>query len=575
MLVDTSSSAGTQVSRLTGDNMGGWYVSYAVAGRQGTVHLTAGDAISDGLYEGQFGDLYVQLGFDEAFDHFDIVNVFADYDGDEISGSYIHGDPTAAAALPSGTAVYRGTLKSPSGRRYFDSNRGHLAYDQVWGDVTLTANFTSDALTGTIDNIRIKVHGPSRTQSRPDTRLTFSGALSESAFAARVAGTGYFSGFTGDVTGSLYGPGAEEAGGVVTAQAGPNNVFLAPFGADQAERPAPPAPDAATVNAAIAQHPDLVLDALAAAARSTPNFGSVAQSSNRNAYRGTTDRVTTTFDGAGLSVNVARPDRPDLRFGASGVAGDAARHALTTTGNTVTLARLHVLPARSSTRPSAAEYLALGTWAHLTGNPYSLRFHGVEIGTFADVSDAVPPVVTGWGGRWAYNGDATGIYAVRYGTGYEDIPRGSFEHGSFAAPVRLTATFDIGAGDTPGGAIGGCIGCGEQVALDGLFVDAETDEEKPVKVRSSNFAMWFPEVGFNEKGEFTGEWLAVQTPYFSSGGQGVYTAGLGTWGGVLFGRNNHPFTKEFPARVMGTFGAEHELPDGTRGGVLGSFLRRD
>ena len=289
---------------------------------------------------------------------------------------------------------------------------------------------------------------------------------------------------------------------------------------------------------------------------------------NRNFSRGTADRVTTRFDGARLSVDVARPDRPDLRFHASGVAGNSARQTLTTSGNTVTLARLRVLPAWGSTQPSPAEYLALGTWAHLTGNPDSLQFHRVEIGTFADVSDAVPPV-THWGGRWAYTGDATGSYAVRYGTGYEDIPRGSFEHGSFAAPVRLTATFN--AAGSPGGSIGGCVGCGEQVALDGLFVDAETDEEKPVKVRSSDFAVWFPAAGFNEKGEFASEWLAVETPYFSRGTQGQYVTELGTWGGVLFGRTNAPFADGFPARVMGTFGAEHELPDGTRGGVLGSF----
>ena len=564
-LVNTTSNAQTPVAKLSlsSDNMGGWRVAYSIAGQQGNVHLTADDADSYGRYEDQFGDLYIHLEFDEEFDYFDIVRIFADYDGDEVAGSYIFGDSTIPASLPSGTAVYRGTLKSPSGRTYFDSNRGHLAYDQIWGDIVLTADFARDAISGTINNIRIKVHGPSRTQTRPDTELTFAGTTSDSGFAASVNGSGYFSGFTGDIAGSFYGPDGSEAGGVVTAQAGPNDVFLASFGADETEPPTLPTLDASTVNAALTQHSDLVLDAVAAAARSGPSFGSVAQSSNTNDLAGTADRVTTTYDGGRLSVKVARSNRPDLQFGTSGFPG--ATRTLASTKNTVTISWLELTPfSPHLTRPSPTDYRAFGTWAHLIGNPDTLQFDHIEIGTFADISDAVLPTTIP-GGIATYTGSAAGIYAVRYGTGYKEISRGSFEHGSFEGEARLRATFNVEAG----GRIEGCIGCGERVTLNGLFVDADTGEEETVKVRSTNFAIWFPEVGFDESGEFSGNFLAVQTPYFSRGGQGSYVSGLGTWGGAFSGRRNR--FPNVPSHVHGTFGAEAELPDGTRGGVLGSF----
>lgn len=576
-LVDPNRNSGGRVTNVTSDNMGGWHVSFLIGGRQGSLHLTSEHADpSSRQWENQFGDLYVNLGFAHDFDHFDIVRVFADYDGDEISGAYIHGDPTPAVDMPLGTAAYTGSLRFPSFHTYFDTGQEEPWHASVSGDITLTIDFADNGLTGSVDNVRIDPRGPAPRQAHPGTEFTISGGtIVQNAFSARAVGSGYFSGFTGDVTGAFYGPDADEAGGVITAQRGPNDVFAAPFGTNQTELSVPYVPDTAAVTTALARHSDLVLDALAAAARSTPSFGSVAQSSNTRILQGTADRVTTTFDGDRLSVDVARPNRPDLRFGVSGFSGATFGRTLTTTDSSATLSWLHVRPAdsASSTQASAADYLALGSWAHLTGDLDTLRIDRVEIGTFADVADAVPPISHA-GGRATYTGTAAGVYAVRYGSGYDDIPRGSFEQGTFEGPARLTATFNAGVDDPPGGSIGGCIGCGGQVAIDGVYENADTGKVETVKIRSRDFAIAFLPVAFNERGEFTGEYLAVDTPYFSRGSVDTdqYAGGVGTWGGVLYGRNRSPvFGHGFPGWVKGTFGAEAELSDGTRGGILGSF----
>ena len=566
-LVDTSSNSGTRVTNLTSDNMGGWYVSFLVNGRPGSVHLTAEHAHPSGRdWNHQFGDLYVQLGF-IPFEHFDIVRVFASYDGDEVAGAYLYGDPTPSAGMPPGTAVYTGTLRRFSTHSYFDAAREQVTYTEVGGDITLTADFANDTFTGIVDNIVIDadLSGRTRWDARPDTAFAVSsGTISESVFSGRVAGTGYFSGFTGDIVGAFYGPDADEAGGVITAQSGSTDLFRGAFSADRTDLSTSPGLDLDTVNSAIGRNNAVLLDALALAARSTPNFGSVTQSSNRDPFRTTTDRVTTSFDGSTLIVNVDRADRPDLRFGAAGRSAGWPRRPIVERDDTVTVAILDVEPANAT----ALDYLAFGTWIHVTGNVDNRIILRSEVGSFVDVPDHVVAVTTWSNGGATYTGSATGVYAVRYGTDDEDIPEGSYEYGSYAGEAKLTARFTTGVG----GSIEGCFGCGTPVTIDGVFFDADTREEMDVDLRSSDYAMYFSRVGFDETGKFTGNFMAVQTPNFSVGSETLFQ-NIGTWGGAFYGESDF-LGGAFPGRVVGTFGAEAETPGGTRGGFLGSFWGR-
>lgn len=157
------------------------------------------------------------------------------YDGDISDGLYLHGDPTGVGSLPAGSAVYAGTM---SGYRYFIDpcciapNPADRApeYERVFGDVTLTANFASGSLTGSVGNIRTRPRtGP--LESHAGAQFTFAGgSIDQNSFTADVTGTGYAGGFVGDLEGAFYGAGAEEAGGVISASRGQNDVFLGHIG---------------------------------------------------------------------------------------------------------------------------------------------------------------------------------------------------------------------------------------------------------------------------------------------------------------------------------------------------------
>ena len=467
--------------------------------------------------------------------------------------------------------MYNGALNWPSGRNYYDSSRGHLAYDQVWGDITLTADFSRDVLTGLVDNIRVKVHGPSVTQSRPDTQLSIaSGTISESSFLADVVGSGYFEGYTGDVIGAFYGSGAEESGGVITAQGGPNDVFLASFGSERTGTSYLPDVDAGTVNSAMVRHSALLLEAMAIAAQATPNFGSVTQSSNtRDFFRGgTTDRVSTRFDGNQLSVRVARTDRADLHFKASGFSGDGTRRTRSTTGDGLSIAFLRVASTDPTTHPSSTDYLSFGTWLHLTGDLDTLRFNAAEVGSFADLSDQIVGSTSWASGGATYKGTARGIYGILYGTGIDDIALGSHEIGTFKGHAQLNARFTSASG----GSIEGCFGCGRPVDIDGVFVDSSTNEEEDIDISSTAFSVAFPETEFDETGKFTGNLISVRTPHVSLPG-GDSFANIGSYGGAFYGQSRF-LSGAFPGNVVGTFGAEGTTAGGTRAAILGSFSGR-
>ena len=236
---DAGSRLTHRITDISSNSLGGWNVLYVLGGRPGSVHLSNADRTSTNQYVKDVGDLHLNLSFDtDSFDFFDVVSIFMNFDGDISNGRYIRGTPTGADANLSGSAVYSGMM---SGYRYYidpsrlapnPADRGP-EYEEIFGDLTLSVNFDSTVVTGSVDNVRIRPRGGA-LETHPGTHFSFSnGSIDQGSFTADFVGSGAVNGFSGDVVGAFYGPGADEVGGVVTASRGPNDAFLGHIGADR------------------------------------------------------------------------------------------------------------------------------------------------------------------------------------------------------------------------------------------------------------------------------------------------------------------------------------------------------
>ena len=154
-------------------------------------------------------------------------------------GYFVFGYQTPLAGLPSsGTATYSGT-GNVSGLVVSPGQTGGAVLAGLRGDASLSANFTSGAVTGALTNMIATGQG---AQSVWNT-VSISGALSGSNFSGTTAatsapGTTYAltGAATGNVTGALYGPTANEAAAVWTLSDGTRSA-VGVFGAPQTTAP--------------------------------------------------------------------------------------------------------------------------------------------------------------------------------------------------------------------------------------------------------------------------------------------------------------------------------------------------
>ena len=226
--VSLSDRAG--VTGVQRDGVGGFHVTYTVGGTEQAVHLEATDLAS---YPGAPYSYHERVGnhsyflwdvtrsfyTDPEFDHFNAngwaVTDWADegYDfgaSTSLSGYLVHGTPTAASDLPTGTASYSGRAFAqllPS------DDTASSARTSTRGRLTLNADFGASTIGGMIDQFEIRPPGQSSYTSVSSNNVTelANGTISDNRFTADLTST---VGFSGNMTGHFYGPAAEEVGGV-------------------------------------------------------------------------------------------------------------------------------------------------------------------------------------------------------------------------------------------------------------------------------------------------------------------------------------------------------------------------
>ena len=185
------------------------------------------------------------------FDHFDVKGwsyitwnpgadpATADFETEATGATLayvLHGNRTPAGTVPTtGSAEYTGRMAA---RDYPTddavSSRGPEA-TFYRGDATLTADFASSSVVGSLSNLQSRP-GDDSTYSDVRGDLTFNAAINGNGFTATsVTGTGDIAGYgSGSVRGAFFGPAAAEAGGVFDASdSGNNRAMVGWFGGDK------------------------------------------------------------------------------------------------------------------------------------------------------------------------------------------------------------------------------------------------------------------------------------------------------------------------------------------------------
>ncbi len=137
-----------------------------------------------------------------------------------------HGARTLPENLPSGSATYEGQLQAEVWGA--DASRWGT---QTWvrGTLHLEANFDDGEISGRIDALRTQPPGANAYPSLPEGNVMdiASAPIGEARFVAEWAGNDpnmnavpqeTIRGFTGTLIGELYGPAADEIGGVLSGR---------------------------------------------------------------------------------------------------------------------------------------------------------------------------------------------------------------------------------------------------------------------------------------------------------------------------------------------------------------------
>ena len=392
------------VRSISSDGNGGLRVTYAIAGRERTVHFAAED-FGTSQYPWDFyketpdgGRFWLWSRFgsftgDEKnqgsarFRYFDIY-------GSSVSGyggynrlSLSFGARTDAANLPAGTAIYSGFMTSdhhPVGNARSGATRGIMI-----GDWRLTADFGESTLSGDIRRLQSRAPGESEYRLLPLTTYfrIENGQIVDGRFTASVSGVDSnagappsrtVKGFEGDVLGEFYGPGAEEAGGVIRAvRQSDQRVVGGKFGGQRAPVLAPSIPDGELSLLSVAIDRDF---ANATVARTTRAAVTAIESDGAGGFR-----VSYRVDGVDRQVHVERGD-----YGLSG----------TTWGYT------------TGTAEGGLFYLSDNTGS-FTGNPEFNHFNVHQWGPAEYSADGILQSISG------------GFVAYGVATAPTDLPAGS------------------------------------------------------------------------------------------------------------------------------------------------------
>ena len=144
-----------------------------------------------------------------------------------------------------GTATYTGGAVGYVGQTTGTTVSNHAA--QFWGSSSVSANFATNALTGSITAINaysVGNGGSGQTLLGTINAITLTGTISGNGFtgttaASATAGSAFnTTGATGSLSGGFYGPTANEVSGIFSLSGGTNHTTLiGSFGAKQAAAP--------------------------------------------------------------------------------------------------------------------------------------------------------------------------------------------------------------------------------------------------------------------------------------------------------------------------------------------------
>ena len=248
------------VKTIASDANNGFVVTYVVEGEERTVRFEADDyGTSQYQYDyytetedggkfwlnsryGSFTDDEKNQGSPD-FQYLDIYGSGVQTAGTDNRQHLTFGARTDAANLPVGTATYAGSFNAeshPAEYANLDTRRF------LWGEWRLTADFSASTLQGDIGLVRVRGPGESAFRYLPYTTAfrIENGHIVDGQFTASVSGVDSdpnapedrtLRGFEGDMLGEFYGPGAEEAGGVLNAaRTSDNRVLVGSFGGKRA-----------------------------------------------------------------------------------------------------------------------------------------------------------------------------------------------------------------------------------------------------------------------------------------------------------------------------------------------------
>ena len=272
------------VKAIASDGNNGFRVTYVVAGQERTVHFEAdGYDTPDYRYEfhaetedgGRFwldAPLRSFSGEEKNqgsphFEYHDFYGTGVDGYGTRNRQRLTFGARTDAANLPSGTASYSGLVYGQSHPIEYESLATRI---HTWGNWRLTADFSQSTLAGDIRFARVRGPDDSEYHYLPHTTY-FSienGQIVDGQFTASVSGVDSdrsapanrtLSGYEGEMLGEFYGPGAEEAGGVLRAtRASDNRVLVGAFGGKRMSELNPSLPDGDLSLLSVGIHRDYV-----------------------------------------------------------------------------------------------------------------------------------------------------------------------------------------------------------------------------------------------------------------------------------------------------------------------------
>ena len=239
------------VKSVQSDGNEGVRVTYVLNGREQTLNFPSSSRQTDGSYmTGTEGDGNWYWDFDDTFDgdHLTLSAFIFNTPlgrGNAKAWPWMHlawGALTPLANLPSGSATYTGSMYADS----FDQSYPWIAArDRLSGSLSLNANFTQSAITGSLSSLRIQRYDESAYSALPaSTRFNITnGRISNGQFTASLTGTdtnaaaplrNSVRGYTGSALGAFYGPAAEEVGGVFTARRDEDaRILRGVFGGDK------------------------------------------------------------------------------------------------------------------------------------------------------------------------------------------------------------------------------------------------------------------------------------------------------------------------------------------------------